>query len=57
VTTATQDTPDAPAFGERVEGIDIPVFNERAVRASAGLLFLVGFIGWMTAFYLSLIHI
>ena len=51
MTTATQDTPDAPAFGERVEGIDIPVFNERAVRASAGLLFLVGFIGWMTAFY------
>lgn len=30
-------------FGERVEGIDIPVFNERAVRAAAGLLFLIGF--------------
>jgi hypothetical protein len=30
-------------FGEKVDGIDFPVFNERAVRASAGILFLVGF--------------
>lgn len=30
-------------------GIDIPVFNERAVRASAGLLFLVGMVAFMTA--------
>jgi len=30
-------------FGEKVEGIDIPVVNERAVRASAGILFLLGF--------------
>ncbi|TFD54429.1 DUF4395 domain-containing protein [Cryobacterium frigoriphilum] len=36
-------------FGERVDGIDIPVFNERAVRASAGLLFLVGMVAFMTA--------
>lgn len=28
-------------FGERVEGYSIPVLNEREVRASAGLLFLV----------------
>ena len=34
---------DAVDFGERVEGIAIPVFNERAVRAAAGLLFIVGF--------------
>jgi hypothetical protein len=33
----------APDFGEQVEGIDIPVFNERAVRAAAGLLFVLGF--------------
>src|SRR5258708_19613045 len=30
-------------FGENVEGYNIPVLNEREVRASAGLLFLVLF--------------
>lgn len=44
-------TPAAPEFGEAVEGIDIPVFNERAVRASAGLLFLLGSAGWVAAFF------
>ncbi|TFD52336.1 DUF4395 domain-containing protein [Cryobacterium sp. Hh11] len=39
----------APEFGELVDGIDIPVFNERAVRASAGLLFLVGIVAFMIA--------
>ena len=34
-------------FGEIVEGYDIPVLNEREIRASAGILFLVMFIGWM----------
>ena len=29
-------------FGEDVEGYDIPVLNEREIRASAGILFLVG---------------
>lgn len=38
-------------FGEKVEGIDIPVFNERAVRASAGLLFLLGFSAVSYAFF------
>jgi len=28
-------------------GIDVPVVNERAVRASAGLLFLTGFSAWL----------
>jgi hypothetical protein len=36
-------------FGEIVEGIDFEVFNERAIRASAGILFLFGFTGWMLA--------
>jgi len=49
--SSTETTTEQPSFGERVEGISIPVFNERAVRASAGLLFLVGFAAWMTAFY------
>jgi uncharacterized protein DUF4395 len=34
-------------FGETVEGYGIPVLNEREIRASAGILFLVMFIGWM----------
>ncbi|WP_241978388.1 DUF4395 domain-containing protein [Cryobacterium sp. Hz9] len=48
---STSPSPPAapPDFGERVEGIDIPVFNERAVRASAGLLFLAGIVAFMTA--------
>ena len=35
------------AFGERVPGYDIPVFNEREVRAAAGILFLIIFISLM----------
>lgn len=31
-------------FGEQVEGYDIPVLNEREIRASAGILFLATFI-------------
>lgn len=34
-------------FGELVDGIDIPVFNEREIRASAGILFLIGFFGYV----------
>jgi hypothetical protein len=37
------------SFGVLVDGIDFPVFNERAIRASAGLLFLFGFAAWMLA--------
>ena len=36
-----------PVVGEWVDGIDVPVVNERAVRASAGLLFLAGFSAWL----------
>lgn len=35
------------AFGERVPGYDIPVLNEREIRAAAGILFLVIFISLM----------
>lgn len=38
-----------PVIGEHVEGIDEPVVNERAVRASAGILFIGGFAAWMLA--------
>ncbi len=34
-------------FGEDVEGYDIPVLNEREIRASAGILFLFMFISLM----------
>lgn len=34
-------------FGENVEGYDIPVLNEREIRAAAGLLFLATFLSLM----------
>lgn len=34
-------------FGENVGGYDIPVLNEREIRASAGIVFLFMFIGLM----------
>lgn len=40
-------------FGEKIEGYDIPVLNERAVRASAGLLFLFAIIAFMNAWLLG----
>lgn len=47
MTTSTPDRRTRPSVGEWVQGIDVPVVNERAVRASAGLLFLLGFTAWM----------
>ena len=40
-------------FGERIAGYDIPVLNERAVRASAGLLFLFAIGAFMNAWLLG----
>lgn len=34
-------------FGEHVEGYDIPVLNEREIRAAAGILFLATFLALM----------
>jgi hypothetical protein len=39
-------------FGEQVDGYDIPVLNEREIRAAAGILFLVIF----TAFLLIILQ-
>ena len=36
-------------FGEDVEGYNIPVLNEREIRAAAGLLFVIMFISILTA--------
>lgn len=36
-------------FGEKIEGYQIRVFNEREIRAGAGILFFALMIGWMNA--------
>lgn len=38
-------------FGEDVEGYDIPVLNEREIRATAGILFLMMFISIMIVIF------
>ncbi len=38
-------------FGEDVEGYNIPVLNEREIRAAAGILFLMMFISIMTVLF------
>ena len=38
-------------FGEDVEGYDIPVLNEREIRAAAGILFLMMFIAILTVIF------
>ena len=38
-------------FGENVEGYNIPVLNEREIRASAGILFLFMFISIMVVIF------
>ncbi len=38
-------------FGEKVKGIEIPVLNEREVRAAAGILFLFVFIAIQRVIY------
>jgi len=40
-------------FGEKVEGHDVFVFNEREVRAAAGIVFLFAYIAFMNAFLLG----
>jgi hypothetical protein len=37
------------SFGMLIPEYDFPVFNERAIRASAGMLFVLGFFGWTVA--------
>ncbi len=37
-------------FGEKIDGYDIPVLNEREARAGAGILFALALIAFMNAF-------
>lgn len=39
----------SPTVGQIVTGYEVPVINERAVRAAAGILFLGGVISWGAA--------
>ena len=41
----------AKQFGETVEGYNIPVLNEREIRASAGILFIFMFFSWMLVIF------
>lgn len=41
----------AKQFGETVEGYNIPVLNEREIRASAGILFIFMFLAWMLVIF------
>jgi hypothetical protein len=41
------------AFGERLDGYAVPVLNERAVRAGAGILFLLAMVAFMNAWLLG----
>ena len=38
-------------FGETVEGFNIPVLNEREIRASAGILYLLMFWSWILVIF------
>jgi hypothetical protein len=40
-------------FGERIPGYSVAVFNERAVRAAAGILFFFGMVTFMNAMLLG----
>lgn len=37
-------------FGDRIEGYNVPVLNEREARAGAGILFAISLIAFMNAF-------
>jgi len=41
-------------FGEQVAGYDVPVLNEREVRAGAGILFFISIIVFLGAWYADL---
>jgi hypothetical protein len=40
-------------FGETIAGYDVPVLNEREVRAAAGILFLLAFMAFSSAWFVG----
>lgn len=44
---------DVFSFGERLDGYAVPVLNERAVRAAAGIVFLFAVVAFMNAWLLG----
>jgi Domain of unknown function (DUF4395) len=38
-------------FGENVQGYNIPVLNEREIRAAAGIMFLATFTSWLVILF------
>jgi hypothetical protein len=44
-------------FGQQIPGYNIPVLNERAVRASAGILFFFAIVSFMNAWLLGDFHL
>lgn len=45
----THAATERPVVGEYVDGIDVPVVDERVMRAGAGILFALGFAAYLTA--------
>lgn len=45
----TREATARPVVGQYVDGIDIPVVDERVMRAGAGILFVLGFAAYLTA--------
>jgi hypothetical protein len=41
------------AFGERMDGYDVPVLNEREVRAAAGILFVFALVSFMNSWLMG----
>ncbi|MBK6853656.1 MAG: hypothetical protein IPG93_19280 [Burkholderiales bacterium] len=41
------------SFGERLEGYAVPVLNERAVRAGAGIVFFFAIVSFMNAWLIG----
>ena len=41
------------SFGERLEGYSVPVLNERAVRAAAGIVFFFAIVSFMNAWLIG----
>ena len=40
-------------FGEQIEGYDVPVLNEREIRASAGILFFFALVSFMNSWLMG----